>query len=222
MRLRTALFLCGLAASTTLAGCTSVSSSAPIIGEKVATNQIFTSGYGPVEDHGYALPAIPIQRVDSKFHRQIVDYPTSEKPGTIVVNTPTRFLYFVLPGGKAVRYGIGVGKQGFAWEGEAYVAWKQEWPMWHPPEEMAVRKPEVAKYVKEGMKPGLTNPLGARAMYLFNDKGQDTLFRLHGTPEWASIGTAASSGCIRLMNQDIIDLYSRVRPGRGTRVVVQQ
>lgn len=222
MRLRTALLLCGLAASTTLAACSSVPSSAPIIGEKVATNQIFTSGYGPVEDHGYALPAIPIQRVDSKFHRQIVDYKTSEKPGTIVVNTPTRFLYFVLPGGKAVRYGIGVGKQGFAWEGEAYIAWKQEWPMWHPPEEMAQRKPDVAKYVKEGMKPGLTNPLGARALYLFNDKGQDTLFRVHGTPEWASIGTAASSGCIRMINQDIIDLYSRVRPGKGSRVVVQQ
>lgn len=222
MRLRTALLLCGLAASTTLAACSSVPSSAPIIGEKVATNQIFTSGYGPVEDHGYALPAIPIQRVNEKYHRQIVDYPTDEKPGTVVVNTPTRFLYFVLPGGKAVRYGIGVGKQGFAWEGEAYVAWKQEWPMWHPPEEMAQRKPEVAKYVKEGMKPGLSNPLGARALYLFNDKGQDTLFRVHGTPDWASIGTAASSGCIRMMNQDIIDLYNRVRPGKGSRVVVQQ
>lgn len=222
MRFRTALLLCGLAASVTLAGCSSVSSSTPIIGEKVATNEIFSSGYGPVEDHGYALPAIPIQRVDQKYHRQIVDYKTSERPGTIVVNTPTRFLYFVLPGGKAVRYGIGVGKQGFAWEGEAYIAWKQEWPMWHPPEEMAVRRPEIAKYVKEGMQPGLTNPLGARALYLFNNKGQDTLFRLHGTPEWNSIGTAASSGCIRLMNQDIIDLYARVRPGKGARVVVQQ
>lgn len=87
---------------------------------------------------------------------------------------------------------------------------------------MAARKPDVARYVKEGMGPGLKNPLGARALYLFNEKGQDTLFRLHGTPEWASIGTAASSGCIRLMNQDIIDLYKRVRPGKGARVVVQQ
>ena len=94
--------------------------------------------------------------------------------------------------------------------------------MWHPPEEMAVRRPEIAKYVKEGMQPGLTKPLGARALYLFNNKGQDTLFRLHGTPEWTYIGTAASSGCIRLMNQDIIDLYARVRPGKGARVVVQQ
>ena len=220
MRFRNALILCGLAAAVTLAGCSSSMPSLP--GEKVATNAIFTDGYGAVEDNGYALPAIPINKVNTKFHRQIVDYATSEKPGTIVVNTPNRFLYYVLPGGKAVRYGIGVGKSGFAWQGEAYIAWKQEWPTWHPPKEMADRKPEVARYVKDGMGPGLKNPLGARAMYLFNDKGQDTLFRLHGTPEWASIGTAASSGCIRLMNQDIIDLYKRVRPGKGARVVVQQ
>ncbi|EYR83746.1 MULTISPECIES: L,D-transpeptidase [unclassified Shinella] len=220
MRFRNALLLCGLAAAVTLAGCSSSSTSLP--GEKVATNAIFTSEYGPVEDNGYSLPGIPINKVNTKFHRQIVDYATKEKPGTIVVNTPNRFLYYVLPGGKAVRYGIGVGKAGFAWQGEAYIAWKQEWPTWHPPEEMAVRRPDVARYVKEGMGPGLKNPLGARALYLFNEQGKDTLFRLHGTPEWASIGTAASSGCIRLMNQDIIDLYKRVRPGKGARVVVQQ
>ncbi|MCF3642320.1 L,D-transpeptidase [Rhizobium sp. TRM95111] len=218
MRLRNALLLCGLAATLAVAGC----STTPVTGETVATNAIFTSEYGSVQDSGYTLPAIPIARVKEKYHRQIVDYKTDEKPGTIVVNTPSRFLYFVLPRGKAVRYGIGVGKQGFAWEGEAYIAWKQEWPMWHPPEEMAARKPEIAKYVKEGMGPGLSNPLGARALYLFNEKGQDTLFRLHGTPEWNSIGTAASSGCIRLMNQDIVDLYKRVRPGRNARVIVQQ
>ena len=214
MRFRNALLLCGLAAAVTLAGCSSSSTSLP--GEKVATNAIFTS------DNGYALPAIPIAKVNTKFHRQIVDYATKEKPGTVIVNTPNRFLYYVLPGGKAVRYGIGVGKSGFAWQGEAYIAWKQEWPTWHPPKEMADRKPEVARYVKDGMGPGLKNPLGARAMYLFNDQGQDSLFRLHGTPEWSSIGTAASSGCIRLMNQDIIDLYKRVRPGTSARVVVQQ
>ena len=224
MRFRNALLLCGLAAIIALAGCsqtTTTAGSAPE-GVKVATNQIFSGNYGAIEDHGYPLPAIPINRLDQRFHRQIVDYETKERPGTIVVNTPNRFLYYVLPGGKAVRYGIGVGKAGFAWEGEAYVAWKQEWPTWHPPKEMAERKPEVAKYVEEGMGPGISNPLGARALYLFNKDGRDTLFRLHGTPEWASIGTAASSGCIRLMNQDIIDLYSRVRPGRNARVVVQQ
>jgi lipoprotein-anchoring transpeptidase ErfK/SrfK len=224
MRFRNALLLCSLAATIALAGCSQTTTTAGPApeGEKLATNQIFSGNYGAVEDHGYAVPAVPINRVDERFHRQIVDYPTKERPGTIVVNTPSRFLYYVLPGGKAVRYGIGVGKQGFAWEGEAYVAWKQEWPTWHPPKEMAERKPEVAKYVEAGMGPGISNPLGARALYLFNKEGKDTLFRLHGTPEWSSIGTAASSGCIRLMNQDIIDLYSRVRPGRNARVVVQQ
>ncbi|MFB2553031.1 L,D-transpeptidase [Ensifer soli] len=224
MRLRHAFLLCSLAATLALTGCSQTTSSSAGKGETVAvaTNQIFSEGYGAVEDHGYPLPAIPISKVDKRFHRQIVDYATRERPGTIVVNTPSRFLYYVLPGGKAVRYGIGVGKQGFAWQGEAYIAWKQEWPTWHPPEEMAKRRPDVAQYVKEGMGPGLRNPLGARALYLFNEKGQDTLFRLHGTPEWASIGTAASSGCIRLMNQDIIDLYSRVRPGKNARVIVQQ
>ena len=230
MRARNVLTLSGLAAMLALAGCTTSSSSKtadngaapPVETARVETNQIFTDSYGATTDAGYALPAIPINRVDKRFHRQIVSYSTSEKPGTIVVDTPNRFLYYVLPSGKAVRYGIGVGKAGFAWQGEAYIAWKQEWPMWHPPKEMAERRPDVAKYVESGMGPGLTNPLGARAMYLFDDKGRDTLFRLHGTPEWASIGTAASSGCIRLINQDVIDLYGRVRPGRNTRVVVLQ
>ena len=229
MRARNVLTLSGLVAMLALAGCTTTSSSKTadngkpaVETAKVETNQIFTESYGATTDAGYALPAIPINRVDKRFHRQIGDYSTNEKAGTIVVDTPNRFLYYVMSGGKAVRYGISVGKAGFAWQGEAYVAWKQEWPTWHPPKEMAQRKPEIAKYVENGMGPSISNPLGARAMYLFDDKGRDTLFRLHGTPEWSSIGTAASSGCIRLINQDVIDLYSRVRPGRSTRVVVMQ
>lgn len=221
MRFRNALTVFGLVATLAAAGC-STTTSEVATAERVETTKIVTDSYGEVKDAGYALPAIPISKVNSKFHRQVVNYSTDEKAGTVVVNTRERFLYYVLPNGKAVRYGIGVGKQGFAWSGEAYIAWKQAWPTWHPPKEMAERKPDVAKYVEAGMGPGLKNPLGARALYLFNDKGQDTLFRLHGTPEWASIGTAASSGCIRLMNQDIIDLYDRVRPGKGARVVVIQ
>ena len=200
MRIRNSMLAFGLLASVALAGCTTTSETTEVT--RVETSRIFTDSYGSVTD--------------------AVDYTTQEKPGTIIVNTRERFLYYVLPRGKAVRYGIGVGKQGFSWSGEAYVAWKQAWPSWHPPKEMAKRKPDVARYVEAGMGPGLNNPLGARAMYLFNEKGQDTLFRLHGTPEWASIGTAASSGCIRLMNQDVIDLYNRVRPGRNTKVVVIQ
>lgn len=216
MRFRNALLLCGLAAAVTLAGCSSSPVSLP--GQKVATNAIFTSEYGPVEDNGYALPAIPISKVNEKFHRQIVDYATKEKPGTIVVNTPNRFLYYVLPGGKAVRYGIGVGKSGFAWQGEAYIAWKQEWPNWHPPQEMADRKPEVARYVKDGMGPGLKNPLGARALYLFQN-GEDTLYRIHGACEPEYLGKAVSSGCIRLLDQDAIDLHRRAPHGATVRVL---
>ena len=215
MTARFTLTIAALVSAFSLAACSPSS-------ESSTTTTIFTSEYGTVKDAGYSIPAVPISKVDKRYHRQIVSYATKERPGTIIVDTPRKFLYFVLPGNKAVRYGIGVGKEGFAWEGEAYIAWKQEWPKWTPPREMIERRPDLAKYGEDGMKPGLTNPLGARALYLFNQKGQDTLFRLHGTPEWNSIGTAASSGCIRLMNQDIIDLYSRVRPGRSARVVVKQ
>jgi lipoprotein-anchoring transpeptidase ErfK/SrfK len=217
MRMRTALKAFGIIAAVALTSCSTTS-----VAASSQTISIFDDAYGKTSDAGYSLPAIPIQKVKPEFRRQIVSYQSNERPGTIIVNTRERHLYYILSGGKAVRYGIGVGKQGFSWAGTAYVAWKQEWPSWHPPKEMAQRKPEVAKYVEDGMGPGLHNPLGARAMYLFNDKGQDTLFRLHGTPEWASIGTAASSGCIRLMNQDVIDLYSRVRPGRNSKVIVLQ
>ncbi|MGO8102019.1 L,D-transpeptidase [Rhizobium leguminosarum] len=224
MRIRNAFPVFGLLATFALAGCSTTSHSASVddkgAGPTVQTAQIFNDAYGLTKDAGYSLPAIPIDRVKPQFRRQVVSYQTTERPGTIIVNTRERFLYYILANGKAMRYGIGVGKQGFAWAGTAYVAWKQEWPNWHPPKEMAVRRPDLAKYVEDGMGPGLSNPLGARAMYLFNEDGKDTLFRLHGTPEWASIGTAASSGCIRLMNQDVIDLYSRVRPGKGTSKVV--
>jgi lipoprotein-anchoring transpeptidase ErfK/SrfK len=223
MRIRNAFPVFGLLATLALAGCSTTSETASTdtgAGPTVQTAQIFNDAYGVTSDAGYSLPAIPIDRVKPEFRRQIVSYQSDERPGTIIVNTRERHLYYILPNGKAVRYGIGVGKQGFAWSGTAYVAWKQEWPNWHPPKEMAVRRPEIAKYVEDGMGPGLSNPLGARAMYLFNEEGKDTLFRLHGTPEWASIGTAASSGCIRMINQDVIDLYSRVRPGKGARVVV--
>jgi lipoprotein-anchoring transpeptidase ErfK/SrfK len=217
MRPRNTKTIIGIFAAIALSGYASATLAAT--GDTISA---FPDAYGKTVDDGFQLPAIPIQKLDKKFHRQVVSFDTRESPGTVIVNTRERFLYYVLSGGKAVRYGIGVGKQGFAWSGTAYVAWKQEWPSWHPPKEMASRKPEVAKYVEDGMNPGVSNPLGARAMYLFNDKGQDTLFRLHGTPEWSSIGTAASSGCIRLINQDVIDLYSRVRPGRNTKVVVIQ
>jgi len=164
--------------------------------------------YSARTDEGFALPAIPISKLDPRFVRQIVDDPTGEKPGTIVVDTSQHFLYLVRDGGKAMRYGVSLGKAGFGWTGNAVVQARKKWPVWTPPPEMIQRRPELAKY-KDGMPPGPQSPLGARALYLFRD-GKDTMYRLHGTPEWDSIGKNASSGCVRFMNQDIIDLYSRV------------
>lgn len=178
---------------------------------------IFTSDYGARRDLGYSVPSIPISRVPSRFHRQIVDYPTSEAPGTIIVETGDKFLYFVLPDDKAVRYGIGVGREGFEWSGTARVAAKREWPVWTPPAAMVRRQPQLAKW-RGGMPPGPSNALGARALYLHN-KGGDTGYRLHGTPEWWSIGKAMSSGCVRMLNQDIIDLYNRADV--GAKVIVR-
>lgn len=172
---------------------------------------LFSSEYGARRDAGYQLPTIPIYRVPQQYHRQLVRYDTKEKPGTIIVDTGAKFLYFVMPEGRAMRYGIGVGREGFEWKGEARIAMKREWPVWTPPAAMIQRQPELVKW-RGGQPPGLDNPLGARALYLFNRAG-DTGYRLHGTPEWNSIGHAMSSGCIRLINQDIIDLYNRAEIG---------
>ena len=176
--------------------------------------------YAAVVDEGFELPAIPVEKMDKQYLRQRVPYVTKEKPGTIVVDVSKRFLYLVEEGGTAMRYGVGVGRQGFEWQGTAYIGWKKKWPTWTPPDEMIRRQPKLAKYSADngGMEPGISNPLGARALYLFKD-GKDTLYRLHGTPEWNSIGTAASSGCVRLMNQDIIDLYERA--DIGAKVIVK-
>ena len=148
----------------------------------------------------------------------MVDDPTGERPGTIVVDTADRFLYLVRDDGKALRYGVGIGRDGFAWSGRAQIAYKRAWPTWTPPSEMIGRQPELEQY-RHGMAPGLGNPLGARALYIFQD-GQDTLYRLHGNPDERSIGQAVSSGCVRLLNQDVIDLYERVPS--GTPIVVWQ
>jgi lipoprotein-anchoring transpeptidase ErfK/SrfK len=147
----------------------------------------------------------------SSIPRQVVDYQTKFKPGTIVVETSQFRLYFVLPGGKAIAYGIGVGRDGFRWSGEHTITRKAEWPGWTPPAQMRQRVPDLPAY----MPGGPDNPLGARALYI-----GATLYRLHGTSEPWTIGQAVSSGCIRLTNDDIIDLYSRVSV--GSMVVVHQ
>jgi len=147
--------------------------------------------------------------VPSHLRRQIVSYPTREAPGTIVVDTPNTYLYYVLGNGQAVRYGIGVGRDGFRWSGTQNVARKAEWPDWHPPAEMVARQPYLPRF----MAGGPSNPLGARALYLGN-----SIYRIHGTNAPSTIGGRVSSGCIRMLNEDVVDLYNRVKV--GTRVVV--
>jgi lipoprotein-anchoring transpeptidase ErfK/SrfK len=165
--------------------------------------------YAAVTDGGHKLPAIPYEKLNKRLLRQVVIDPTFEKAGTVVVDTTAHFLYFVLPESKAIRYGVSLGKAGFEWVGSAKIQYKKAWPIWTPPPEMIERKPELAQYAN-GMPPGPQSPLGARALYLFKD-GKDTMYRLHGTPDWSSIGKNASSGCVRMLNQDVIDLFSRVQ-----------
>ncbi|QIG51556.1 L,D-transpeptidase [Nordella sp. HKS 07] len=166
----------------------------------------------------FPIDEADVDRVPEKFRRQAVSYSGPEKPGTIVVDTANRYLYLVQPNGEALRYGIGIGRQGFSWSGRADVRWKAKWPRWTPPAKMVKRDPAAAKWAN-GMPGGPTNPLGARALYLFQGK-VDTLYRIHGTADPRSIGRAVSSGCIRLLNADVADLYERVKP--GAQVVVKQ
>jgi lipoprotein-anchoring transpeptidase ErfK/SrfK len=154
--------------------------------------------------------AAPERRpVHPRFNKQIVDYDGNEKAGTIIIDTPNRFLFLVQDGGKAIRYGIGVGRPGFTWAGVKTVSQKREWPDWRPPDEMLRRRPDLPRY----MAGGPDNPLGARALYLGS-----SLYRIHGSNEPWTIGTAVSSGCIRMRNEDVIDLYGRVNV--GTKVIV--
>ena len=178
--------------------------------------------YAAVFDEGHDVPAVPIEQLDPRYYRQVVPDPTGEMPGTVVVDTANHFLYLVVHSGAAIRYGVGLGREGFEWSGRGVIEWKQKWPRWFPPDEMIARQPELEKYRAKqipgtnewegGMEAGVSNPLGARALYIFQN-GEDTLYRLHGSPEWASIGKSVSSGCVRLMHQDIIDLYDRVPDG---------
>lgn len=170
----------------------------------------------PSTKEPHRVPPVDLGTIPTQYHRQIVANATGEPPGTIVVDPGQRYLYLVTDDGRARRYGIGVGRQGFGWHGAANVALKRKWPSWHPPVEMQARD-ERAREFANGMDGGTDNPLGARALYLFQD-GRDTLYRIHGTNEPQSIGRAVSSGCIRMLNADVIDLYDRVPI--GTRVVV--
>ena len=168
------------------------------------------------EDDPFPLPPFNYSKLPEAFRPAVVDYTGRQWPGTVIVDTPARQIYLVLQGGKAMRWGCAVGKDGFRWAGLADVGRKVMWPRWTPPKEMIARSPEKAKWAN-GMPGGPDNPLGARALYLFQN-GNDTLYRIHGTTDPMSIGHNASSGCIRMINQDVVELYRRVPI--GTRVVV--
>lgn len=193
-----------------LTGC--VTSTGPTAAPSMLVPANVAARYGKAPNEKFDVAAIDPADLRPKYVRQLVDYKGSEAPGTIVVDPRERFLYLVMENGKALRYGVGVGKEGLEFTGDATVGRKATWPQWTPTPNMIRREP--GRYAKwaSGMKGGATNPLGARALYLHKG-GKDTLFRIHGTNEPDTIGHAVSSGCIRMLNQDVIDLYSRVPVG---------
>ena len=180
------------------------------------------SGYDPAllppseSEVDFPIDEVDLDTIPAQFHTQIVEYDGPEAPGTLVVDPQHRFLYQVRDNGEAIRYGVGVGRAGFAWAGEAEIAMKRRWPRWVPPRDMVARDAKAAKWAN-GQPGGPDNPLGARALYLYAG-GVDTLYRIHGTNDPKSIGKAMSSGCIRMLNQDIAELYLQVP--LKTRVVV--
>ncbi len=178
--------------------------------------QYIENAYVAVDDGKYDLPAVPVEQIPPQFRRQVVDYETAEVPGTIVINPAQKLLYLVQPDGKAIRYGISVGREGFDWAGTAIVSRKAAYPTWTPPPEMIDRQPSLERW-RDGQPGSPSNPLGVRAIYLTTN-GVDHGYRIHGTPEWRSIGHNASSGCFRMIHQDVIDLYNRVQS--GAKVVV--
>jgi lipoprotein-anchoring transpeptidase ErfK/SrfK len=186
------------------------------VGGYYPVNDIDRAKYAARPKEKFPLEAVDLTKLDPRYRRQVVRYPTSEAPGTIVVDTPNRYLYLVTGEGRAIRYGIEVGREGLAWNGAATVARKAKWPTWTPPAEMIKRDPRTAPYAS-GMPGGPENPLGSRALYLYQN-GRDTLYRIHGGGKPTTLGKATSSGCIRLLDHDVIDLFERVP--NGTRTVV--
>lgn len=176
------------------------------------------ANYAARPNEMFPLKAVPLDQIDPDLRRQEVAYPSDDAIGTIVVDTPARRLYYILGNGRAMRYGVGVGREGLALSGGAYIGRKAEWPSWTPTLNMQ-RREERYRKLAGGMPGGPNNPLGARAIYLYRG-GNDTHFRIHGTNQPQSIGHAMSSGCVRMMNHDVIDLYERAIV--GGRVVVLQ
>lgn len=206
---RTLLFA---SAATLLSACQNAPRS-PIITERTEAGNQFDPDriYAATTDNGINLPAVNLSKLQPDMYRRRVEAPINAPRGTILVRLAECHLYMFTGNQEAIRYGVGIGKEGYSWKGRGTINRIRSWPRWTPPPEMIRRTPELAKY-SEGMAGGIYNPLGARALYIFSG-GNDTLYRIHGTPEWWSIGSAASSGCIRMINQDVIDLASRAVSG---------
>lgn len=175
--------------------------------------------YGDRPDEQFPLKKVPLEKIKPELRRTEVAYETKYEAGTVVVDTPARRAYYVLGNGRAIRYGVGVGRNGYALAGQAYIGRKAEWPNWTPSPNMLRTNPEKNMKYAGGVPGGPNNPLGARAIYLYRG-GNDTMFRIHGTNQPQSIGLAMSSGCVRMMNHDVIDLYERVKVG-GKVIVLQ-
>ena len=200
-----------------VAACTTVQPQPPIAAAYSAIPPEVAQRYAAIDTEKFKVPAVDLDDLQPRYVRQLVDYPTRHAPGTLVVDPHKRYLYLVQEHGKALRYGVGVGKAGLEFAGTATVERKAQWPRWTPTRDMIRRDPQRYAKWSGGMAGGASNPLGARALYLFKN-GNDTLYRIHGTNEPDTIGEAVSSGCIRMMNQDVIDLYNRIPS--GSKVVV--
>lgn len=214
-----------------LAGCTTTTSTvgtpsdnARIGSAKSSVVKSTLQGTLPVDeryeqdaDEPFKIPPVNI-KIPEQYQRTVVSYPTDEIPGTIIVEPANHYLYLVVGNGQAIRYGVGVGGAGLGFQGEAKVQFKRKWPKWIPTADMVKRKPGQYKRFADGVAGGLSNPLGARALYLFQDN-VDTYFRIHGTTQPSSIGKNVSAGCIRMLNKDVVDLFERVQV--GSKVIVR-
>lgn len=203
----------GIALASSLAACVQEP-----LEELPPPEPVFLEGYGPLEDDGYHLPGIPTEYLEGANHKVLIQYPGDEEPGTIEIDPFAKFLYYVLEDGTALRYPIAVGREGKGLRGTTVIRRKAEWPGWTPTANMLRTEPEVYGPFAGGIPGGLASPLGARALYLYRG-GKDTYFRIHGTNDLGSIGNSGSAGCIRLFNQDIIDLFDRIE--MGTKVVIR-
>lgn len=212
------MFLSAAGAATVLGGCAPTSRDPRLALQAPMIDPMYMAMYGPMPDEEFPLPPIDVADVDPQWLRQEVAFAASEPVGTIVIDPDARHLYLVRERGRAIRYGVGVGREGYGFRGAAIIGRKAKWPRWTPTPNMIAEDPEKNGPWAKGMEGGLGNPLGARALYLYAD-GRDTLYRIHGTNEPDSIGKSVSSGCIRLFNHDIIDLYGRTPV--GSRVVVR-